>query len=231
MTNAVGRRSPNSADPSGKPKLTAAQVQQIQTGTAIALAESGGDEAAVNYNMRLKTGKVVYGNQLPAGATLLSTDRGVWQINDKAHPDVTSAQAFSLDSATDAAYTISSGFTSWGAWATYTSGAYKAHLSDAAAGWKQADVGLAGPTGLEQAAMNLDQVTTGGWSSITGLIAALMKVSTWIRIGEVIGGAALALLGLALLSRGLIEAAAIGPVAGAVRKIGGAAQAIKGAAA
>lgn len=57
-----------------------------------------------------------------------SIDRGLWQINDKAHPDVTDAMAYDPVQATAAAFTISKGGTDYSAWSTFTNDAYRAHL-------------------------------------------------------------------------------------------------------
>lgn len=60
-----------------------------------------------------------------------SIDRGPWQINNVAHPNVTNSCAFDLTCAAQAAYTISSGGTDWSPWTTYTGGEYKQYLSQA----------------------------------------------------------------------------------------------------
>src|SRR5215469_18063594 len=56
------------------------------TATAVALAESGGNPAALGQN--------------PDG----SRDRGLWQVNDRAHPDVADACAFDPSCNAQAAY-------------------------------------------------------------------------------------------------------------------------------
>lgn len=85
----------------------------------VALAESGGDPAIVNVN---------------TDATR-SRDRGLWQINDRWHPEVNDACAFSPGCAARAAYTISSGGRSWGAWPNTGPGsaAFARHQAAAAA--------------------------------------------------------------------------------------------------
>lgn len=70
---------------------------------AVALAESGGDTAAVNVN---------------ADRTR-SRDRGLWQINDRWHPEVSDAQAFNPATAAAAAYRISKAGADWSPWATW----------------------------------------------------------------------------------------------------------------
>ncbi len=71
---------------------------------AVALAESGGRTDAVGTNV---TG---------------SKDRGLWQINNRAHPDVSDAEALNPLSNAKAAYKISSGGKNWRPWSAYNNG-------------------------------------------------------------------------------------------------------------
>lgn len=98
-------------------KYTPAQVAQIAAGAgfrgtalrnavAVALAESGGDSAALNVNTD----------------RYRSRDRGLWQINDHWHPEVSDAMAFSPASAAAAAYRISAKGTNWDQWSTWKNG-------------------------------------------------------------------------------------------------------------
>lgn len=82
-------------------------------GLAIIAAESGRDPNAKHVN------------------TDGSTDRGLWQINDKAHPDVSDATAYDPVLSTHAALSISKDGSDYGPWSTFTGGAYKAHLEAA----------------------------------------------------------------------------------------------------
>jgi cell wall-associated NlpC family hydrolase len=70
---------------------------------AIARAESGFDPKSVNVN----------------NDQWRSRDRGLWQINDHWHPDVTDAEAFDPASCANAAYQISGGGRDFSAWSTY----------------------------------------------------------------------------------------------------------------
>lgn len=88
-------------------------------GLAIVAAESGRDPNAKHENLAAD------------GVTVLSTDRGIWQINDKAHPDVSDATAYDPVLATKAALSISKGGTDYGPWSTFVNDAYKAHLEAA----------------------------------------------------------------------------------------------------
>lgn len=80
------------------------QINDFVIGTAICLRESGGPPfLQVKTNAR---------NINTDG----SIDRGMWQINDKAHSNVTDAQCDDPTAATEAAFTISNGFQNWSAW-------------------------------------------------------------------------------------------------------------------
>jgi len=83
------------------------------TATAVALAESGGNPAALGQN--------------PDG----SRDRGLWQVNDRAHPDVADACAFDPSCNAQAAYAISGGWQDFTPWTTFQTGAYRAFLQQA----------------------------------------------------------------------------------------------------
>lgn len=107
-------------------KLTPAQIGQyaaaagfhgvgLRNAIAVALAESGGDPRAVGHN----------------SDRYHSRDRGLWQINDHWHPEVSDAAAFNPASAAAAAFKISSGGTSWRAWSTWNNGAAAAQFGRA----------------------------------------------------------------------------------------------------
>ena len=58
-----------------------------------------------------------------------SIDRGLWQINSVAHPDISEAEAFNPTDNARAALEISDHGTDWQPWTTYRDGAYKSHLA------------------------------------------------------------------------------------------------------
>jgi hypothetical protein len=100
---------------------------------AVALAESGGrtDATLVNHDR------------------WHSVDRGLWQINNHWHPEVSDAQAFDPAQAAAAAYRISHGGTSWTPWATFNNGSAgkqigRARLAAAAPAPKTPGVGSTG---------------------------------------------------------------------------------------
>lgn len=57
-----------------------------------------------------------------------SIDRGLWQINNRWHPEVSDAQAYDPAGAARAAYAISNKGTSFTPWVTFTTGAYKKYM-------------------------------------------------------------------------------------------------------
>ena len=86
---------------------------------AIAWAESGLRTDAIGYNRDPDTHQV------------LSRDRGLWQINDYWHPDVSDACAFDRYCNAQAMYRISSNGTNWHPWSTYENGAYRQYFAAA----------------------------------------------------------------------------------------------------
>jgi hypothetical protein len=80
----------------------------IVTAVAVALAESGCNPS-VPDNI----------NGATAGCPNGSRDRGLWQINDCYHPEVSDACAYDPQCNASAAYDISSAGTNWTQWSTY----------------------------------------------------------------------------------------------------------------
>ena len=100
---------------------------RLVTAVAVGLAESSCNPSATYVN--------------PGGN---GTDRGLWQINSKYHPEVTDACAYDAQCNADAAYRISSGGTSWTPWSTYNSGKYLQFMSQAQAAVDRLGTGSAG---------------------------------------------------------------------------------------
>jgi hypothetical protein len=86
-----------------------------QNAVAVCLAESSGNCKAKYVN---KGGSV---------------DRGLWQVNDYWHSEVADSCAYDCACNGKAALKISSSGSDWTPWATFNSGAYKSHLSEAQA--------------------------------------------------------------------------------------------------
>lgn len=94
---ANGRLTGGNRPPPGTGPDTDAQAYAV----AIVMRESGGNTAAYRPASRNPLG---------------GEDRGLWQINSKAHPNVADSTAYNAGAATGWAFRASSGFTDWGPW-------------------------------------------------------------------------------------------------------------------
>ena len=91
---------------------------------SIAQAESGGDTSRINNTAYPN----LPGYHPPAAGNLREYSVGLWQINLLAHPTYTTTQMLGQVGNANAAVAISNQGRSFGAWSTYTSGAYKQYL-------------------------------------------------------------------------------------------------------
>ncbi|AHI00938.1 hypothetical protein GCM10010174_14370 [Kutzneria viridogrisea] len=87
--------------------------EDLVIAVAVALAESSGWTKAVLVNENC------------------TTDRGLWQINDYWHPEVTEKQAFDPPTNVRVAYQIFMESQNWKPWSTFESGAYKENMDTA----------------------------------------------------------------------------------------------------
>lgn len=94
-------------------------TSDLVTAVAVAMAESGCNPAVANQNGPT------------SGCPNGSTDRGLWQINNCYHPNVTNPCAYAVECNGYWAYQLSSGGTNWTPWSTYNSGAYKSYITEA----------------------------------------------------------------------------------------------------
>lgn len=92
--------------------------QRAVRAASIMMAESGGRTDARCYNYDGPNGPTCSPTPLPAGTkgTERGIDRGLWQWNSKAWPDISDMAADEPETATDIAYRVSKGFTTWGPW-------------------------------------------------------------------------------------------------------------------
>lgn len=179
---------------------------------AIALAESGGNPAARN----------------PEGP---EHAEGLWQIKGQLvggnilDPQVNARNAV-------AKYRAAGGFSPW---TTYTSGAYKSHLSSSepaelipgensipiigGIGKKLTEFGEAAGHGASKPFEEAESAV----STTAGFVKALTEPSTWLRLAEGVGGIVLFMVGLKTLTKGTAGAAVVreqgGTIKGAVRKV------------
>jgi hypothetical protein len=187
-------------------------INTVTTGVAIVMAESGGQPKARNTN---SDGSV---------------DRGMWQINNKAHPDVSDSVADDPIGATKAAYKISNGGKNWKPWATYTSGKYLLFMPRAAAAVALIPLNTSPSdlAGQVVAAAPGGDAISGVATAISSATSVLVKTGQWIgnphnwvRITEVLAGAVAVIIGLQLVAR----SGATGPAVAAARVPGRAAKA------
>lgn len=195
---------------------------------AVALAESGGRTDAVGTNTDRWRSK----------------DRGLWQINDHWHPDVSTAEAFNPSTAAAHAFRISKGGKDWSPWSTWPVAASgqmgRARLAANKAGSTPAPnvrpagndldnplllavppLALADILGAE-VANPLDAakaaiglaVKTGAWVSDS---------HNWFRVALVIGGGVATLAGIAMLARSGAAGETAQGIAAVPGKIAGAA--------
>lgn len=94
------------------------------TAAAIAQAESGGNTAAILNTAHPS----LPGYRPPSEGALPEYSVGLWQVNELAHPQYTTAFLLQQIGNADAAVTIANGGASFSAWSTYKSGAYKSFL-------------------------------------------------------------------------------------------------------
>ena len=93
-------------------KRAGGSTSSCPTAVAVAWAESRGDTTAKGYNSN-------------------SIDRGLWQINNYWHRDVSDSCAFDAGCNARAALRISSGGSRWSPWATYNDGLHHRWMSAA----------------------------------------------------------------------------------------------------
>jgi hypothetical protein len=151
---------------------------------AIALAESGGSADAKNVN------------------TDGSIDRGLWQINSVHGGQST----FDPIANVKAAINISNNGKSWSPWVTYTTGAFKKFLSPTtaanASGTPTANTAGINIPGIG-GGISISGVTTGFVNTLLGMLGIKGGLQDMFeRLGLIILGFALVIMGIHLLSSG-----------------------------
>ena len=169
-----------------------ATVLDIVTGTSIVLRESGGKSDAYRP-----------ASQNPNGGN----DRGWWQINDKAHPDVSDAVAYDPVLSTKWVYGYSDGFTNfhgssrWGD-KPFNSGIEWANAIDAAGEAGDFDTSLSVGDVID-AVTSIPSMAADSISStllpdgLDKLLSTITSLSFWKRVG--IGALGVALIVLAMV--------------------------------
>lgn len=181
-------------------------VEAIAIGVAIVNRESRRDSEARNT----------------AGNTPPSTDRGLWQINDHWHPEVSDGCAYNAGCATLAAAKISGGWSSWSQWATYDAGIGRPYLGLArgaiAAHKRGVTSGIVtdASRAIEVGGIDGGDISGGGLEApikaagdlassladiarfFVGLGELLLTPEGWLRLGKLILGVAALLIATAL---------------------------------
>jgi hypothetical protein len=147
-----------------------------------------------------------------------SIDRGPFQINSRAHADVSDACAHDLACSAKAAYRISNGFHTFTPWTTYTSGAYKSKMDAAVKAVPGAQSDNTQGSGVLGSGIGPD-VLPGASDAVPGAISdtagaivklanviehtveSLFQASLWFRVGKVIVGLFLGGLALTMLAK------------------------------
>jgi hypothetical protein len=170
-------------------------------GSAIMMAESSGKTDARNGNN-------------PNGGI----DRGPWQINSRWHPEVTDTVADTPELAAVEVDRISKHGLDWTQWSTFTNGAYKRFMgaNPDGAGIVVPDKDLEG---------NMDPVTratVGAGKAVAGAIdkvvpdnpLAIFSIKNFIRVGYILGGFTLMIVGIGVLAKDTVVAGAIDSATG-----------------
>lgn len=160
----------------GLAKAAGFPADQIATAVAVALAESGGNSSALNT--RNSNG---------------SWDAGLWQINS-IHGYSQSALMNPTTNAA-AAYKVWSAARSWSPWSVYKSGAYRVYLARGA-------IAATRPTGGGTGTPDVGLVTDPPFNPTDPLnpFSLFSDTGMWVRVGLVLLGGFLVLLGLAKLA-------------------------------
>lgn len=165
--------------------------------TAIVLGESGGDYKVISR--KNSDGSV---------------DRGLWQINNLAHPSVSDSDALSIDKSTRYALELSKGGTDWSHWNARLAPTFPTHLATARAAINDdellaRDASDARQSGADQvrdiAGKAADAVgaVVSPFASLADAAGKVLSVITsgdfWRRAGLVVLGAAVIIVGAVLL--------------------------------
>ena len=179
---------------------------KIAIATAIAMAESGGNESAHNSNAN--TGDDSYGLwQINMLGSLGPSRRQQFGIsrNDELLDPCTNAKAMSI---------VSSGGTNWQPWTMYTNGEYKKHLEAAK---KVSNVG--GSSSEIPIGERIGDIASDPFGAFKVLIDPFLQVSqgildgflwignprNWTRAVQVGGGVALAIVAVAIVIKPVAE--------------------------
>lgn len=171
-------------------------MESIMTAASIMLAESGGVTEARCYNVDDAQGRPTCSPTGPAGPR--GVDRGLWQWNSVAWPQITDAMADDPKTATELAYKVSNGFQQWGPWTGSKGLDPNSQPSRTIRALKQYE----SPT--DAVVDTLPGVgALVGWADALGrFLSALISPAFWRRVGIGAAGIALVVLAVVYLNRG-----------------------------
>ena len=215
----------NPADRSLAQRISTAEYdRRVVRAASIVYAESGGRTDAVCYNVNGPDGRPTCSPKPPAGPR--GVDRGLWQWNSKAWPQITDLQAFDPSASTEIAYTVSNAYTSFGPWSKSRGMDPTSAQSKTIADTYESMLGRAVDDTpiLSQIDPNADGVPDAlgavvGWAEGLGrLLSFLTSADWWRRVGLGALGVVLVAGAVVLLGRRSIISTATGGIAGALTK-------------
>lgn len=199
--------------------------RRVVQAAAIVMAESGGDTNAVCYNVDGPDGKPTCSSKPPAGPR--GIDRGLWQWNSVAWPQITDLAAFDPASSTEIAFTVSNAYTSFGPWSKSrgmdpNSQAFKtiAATYESMLGRAVDDTPI-----LSTIDPDADGIPDGAFGALVGwaeglgrLLSNLTSAAFWTRVGIGALGVAFVIFAIASLGRRLALNTITGGLAGSLTK-------------
>jgi hypothetical protein len=181
-------------------------VEGIITAACIMQAESGGDSDARCYNVDDAQGRPTCSATGPAGPR--GVDRGLWQWNSVAWPQITDLLAFDPVAASDTAYKVSDGFRTWGPWTgsrglNPNSAESKIVRNSTNARALRGEYVTTGTEEIPFTPIDVPRIDLFGWAEALGrLLSNLISAEWWRRVGIGAAGAALVALAVIYLNRG-----------------------------
>lgn len=152
-----------------------------------------------------------------------SRDRGLYQINSRAHSEVSDACAYDPQCASNAAWQISQHGKNFGAWVAFNTGAYRQYLPNIIRELRGVTFKGQNPNDLSgQIGQNSPAPGSGANDLLNGALTALIQpilnnLAPWgIRIGFFLGALLLVIVGFWILGSG--EPADAGKVTPALNK-------------
>jgi hypothetical protein len=133
-----------------------------------------------------------------------SLDRGILQINNRWHPEVSDACAYNVACAFQQGFKISNQGSNFSPWATFKSGAYTQYTGSAG---KAVSTNTGNPiSAVEPSTGNpiSDAIgaITAPIAALNGAITTLTSPTTWVRVGLFLGALVLVIIGFAIVANG-----------------------------